>query len=190
MTQRPQPGSAWARHCPDAWPREWLDERRELPVGFARPADPREADLITGRISERAFLDARAPVRAPAPRRIPQRKVSPVVQKLLGYRRFLDALAGLEPRLSPGAVALWCWLWTCEGNGEARCSARKLGARFRVAPSTATRWLQELTRAGLVTVTRPGRRGQSATVVRVQPTAPRRRSASVSPVQHEHSSTK
>jgi hypothetical protein len=46
--RRPEPGSPWARHYPDAWPREWLDRSGELPTGFTRAADPREADLITG----------------------------------------------------------------------------------------------------------------------------------------------
>ena len=44
MDRRPEPGSPWARLCPDAWPREWLDERRELPPGFTRAADPLEAE--------------------------------------------------------------------------------------------------------------------------------------------------
>jgi hypothetical protein len=133
--RQPEPGSPWARHCPDAWPREWLDERGELPPGFSRAADPREADLIIGRVTEVAFLHAatlshrtvrprtKAPSSPPHPPRS-RRKGNPVVAKLLGSRRFFDALPNLEPRLSPGAVAVWCWLWTCAKKGRARCSAR------------------------------------------------------------------
>jgi hypothetical protein len=168
--RRPEPGSPWARHCPDAWPREWLDERRELPPGFTRAADPHEADLIIGRTTEAAFL-VTADRRTPTPRPDPKRKLSPVVRKLLGYREFFDALANLDPRLSPGAVALWCWLWTCEGKGEARCSVRKLAKRFRVHCSTASRWLAELGAAGFVLVVRRGRAGLSPSVVRVRASA-------------------
>ena len=91
MTERrPEPGSPWARHCPDAWPREWLDERRELPPGFTRPADPHEADLITGRVTEAAFLAAtgRGARTEPSPssRSTPtgKRKPNAVVAKVLG----------------------------------------------------------------------------------------------------------
>ena len=68
----PEPGSPWATHCPDAWPREWLDERRELPPGFARPATPLEADLITGRDSELVrlpWVGHRSPAWEPEPLR-------------------------------------------------------------------------------------------------------------------------
>lgn len=180
---RPEPGSPWAKHCPDAWPREWLDTSGELPPGFTRPADPLEADLITGRTTEaayRAASDRRAPKPAPAPRRDGKRKPNPVVGKVLGYRQFFDALPALDPPLSAGAVALWCWLWTCERKGEARCSARKLGARFRVDHSTAARWLVELTGAGFVRVVSAGRVGQSPSVVRVFAVRPARECPPVS----------
>ena len=169
--RRPVPGSAWDRHCPDAWPREWLDASGEMPPGFTRPADPREADLITGRVTEAAFLAAtgpRAGVRAPAPRKDDRRKPNPVVRKLLGYRRFLGALPGLDPRLSSGAVAVWCWLWTCERKGRSLCTVRRTAERFSVAPSTAARWLVELRTAGFVRVVRRGRPGRTASVVRVR----------------------
>src|SRR5687768_13139867 len=54
----PEPGSPWARYCPDAWPREWLGPAGELPPGFSRPAEPLEADLITRRLTEAGFLTA------------------------------------------------------------------------------------------------------------------------------------
>jgi hypothetical protein len=187
--RRPAPGSAWALHCPDAWPREWLDSSGTLPPGFTRPAEPLEADLITGRITESIFKrigtrdifqfvsgfgSANVTVRSR------KQKRNPVVAKLLGYRRFLDALPDLDQRLSPGAVSVWCWLWTCERNGTARCSVRRLAHRFRVASSTATRWLTELRAARLVRVVRRGIAGQSASVVQIRtrvPPAERWRSA-------------
>jgi len=171
--RRPEPGSPWARHCPDAWPREWLDERGELPPGFTRAAAPREADLITGRMTEAAFLAATTRPGSPSVTHSPRScgKLSPVVRKVFGYRRFLDALANLNLRLSPGAVALWCWLWTCERKGYARCSVRKLANRFRVHSSTATRGLAELRAAGFVRVVRRGRAGVSPSVVRARTSA-------------------
>ena len=174
--RRPEPGSPWARHCPDAWPREWLDERRELPPGFARPATRLEADLITGRVTEAGFLAAsgRAPVRVPAPRRDGKRKPNAVVAKVLGYRRFFDGLPALEPRLSPGAVAVWCWLWTNERKGLSRYSVRKLAERFRSGLTATVSRLKELREAGFLKTVRRGRTGRTCTVVRVRPT-PRRR---------------
>ena len=176
--RRPEPGSPWARHCPDAWPREWLDERRELPPGFTRPADPHEADLITGRVTEGAFLAApgragAAPSRPPA-KQGGTRKPNPVVAKVLGYRRFFDGLPALDPRLSPGAVAVWCWLWTCERKGLSRCSVRKLATRFGSGLTTTVRRLKELRESGFIRTVRRGRTGRTCTVVRIRPTPKRR----------------
>ncbi|WP_414737990.1 helix-turn-helix domain-containing protein [Gemmata algarum] len=167
--RRPEPGSPWARHCPDAWPREWLDARGELPAGFSRAADPLEADLITGRLTERAFLASNRHRHAHAnPKPRSDRKPNPVVAKLLGYRRFFDRLPDLNPRLSPGAVALWCWLWTCERKGHAHCSVRKLAKRFGSGQGTTVGRLRELREAGFVSVTRRGCTGRTCTVVRVR----------------------
>jgi hypothetical protein len=170
--RRPAPGSAWARHCPDAWPREWLDHSGELPPGFLRAADRHEADLIAGRTTEPAFLLATgraAPAATPSPRPQPGKGSNPVVEKVLGYRRFFEALAVRKKRLSPGAVALWCWLWTCERKGQARSTVRAIGERFGVSKSTAARWLVELRKAGFVRTVLRGRVGRSASVVRVFP---------------------
>lgn len=175
-TRTPAPGTPWARLCPDAWPREWLDAAGELPPGFTRPADPFEADLITGRLTEAGFVAATGrPPAGPAPTApAGRRKQSPVVEKLLGYRRFFDALPNLDPRLSPGAVALWCWLWTCERKGQARCSVRALARRFGAGFSTVVKRLRELRAAGLVRVVERGRTGKTCTVVLVRPTRSRR----------------
>ncbi len=175
--RRPEPGSPWARHCPDAWPREWLDGSRELPPDFTRPADPLEADLITGRTTEAGFLLAsgrNSPVRAPAPRRDGKRKPNPVVEKVLGYRRFFDGLPALNPRLSPGAVAVWGWLWTCEGKGLSRYTVRKLAKRFGISPTTAGKCLAGLREAGFIKIVRRGRTGRTCTVVRIWATPKRR----------------
>jgi len=169
----PEPGSPWARLCPDAWPREWLDPAGELPEGFSRPATLAEADLITGRVTEAGFVAAsggRTARPAAPPTARSGRKPNPVVRKLLGYRSFLDGLPTLNPRLSTGAVAVWVWLWTCERKGHARCTVRRLAKRFGVVSSTAGRWLGELRAAGFVRVVRRGRQGKSASVVRVRPT--------------------
>lgn len=178
MTPRtPDPGSPWHRLCPTAWPREWLDPSGELPPGFTRAADPLEADLITGRASEAAFLAATG--RAPAgPEPVPtadRRKPSPVVEKVLGYRQFFDALPDLDPRLSPGAVALWCWLWTCTAKGQARCSVRALARRFGAGHSTIVKRLRELRAAGLIWEVQRGRTGKTCTVLLVRPTSRRGR---------------
>ncbi len=175
MTDRtPAPGSPWSKYCPEAWPREWLDVSRELPSGFTRPADPLEADLITGRLTEAAFLHTtgRGANRSatPSSRSEGKRKPNAVIVKLLGYRRFLDGLPTQEPRLSAGAVALWCWLWTCERKGLSRCTSNRMANRFRVVPSTAKRWLAELRQAGFVRTVRRGKPGRCASVVHVRPT--------------------
>ena len=168
----PVPGSPWSKHCPDAWPREWLDASRELPPGFARPADPIEADLITGRLTEAAFLHmtGRGVIRPKSASSRSEGKPNPVVAKVLGYHRFFKHLADIEPRLSPGAVAIWCWLWTCERKGLTRCSVRALAKRFGIGKSTAAKRLTELTEAGFVRTVRRGRTGSTCTVVRVRPT--------------------
>ena len=185
--RRPEPGSPWARHCPDAWPREWLDECRELPPGFVRPADPLEADLITGRTTEAAFLTATGRnvsrsglTPSSPPNHRDKRRANPLVEKVLGYRRFFDRLPALEPRLSPGAVALWCWLWTCEGKGFSRCSVRKLAKRFGSCLTATVNRMKELREAGFIRVVRRGRTGQTCTVVRIRST-PKRRPSSADP---------
>jgi hypothetical protein len=177
--RRPEPGSPWARYCADAWPREWLARSGgQLPPGFTRAAEPVEADLIVGRITEVAYLldtglqkctqmntlPGATETSSPPPRRR-----NPVVLKVLGYREFFDRLPDLVRSLSPGAIALWCWLWTCERKGLARCSVRRLGRRFNVSPSTAGRWLGELIKARFVRVVRRGTTNRSATVVRIRP---------------------
>ena len=116
-----------------------------------------------------------------------KRKPNPVVVKIRGYSRFFEALTTLTPRLSPGSVAVWCWLWTCERDGTALTSSRRLAERFRVSRATASRWLGELVQAGLVEYARRGRTGTSPSVVRVKLPAPgpsRRRSASAPPAGH------
>lgn len=188
--RRPEPGSAWARHCPDAWPREWLDRSGELPPGFTRAADPREADLITGRASEAEFVRATGRTAPKSAKVSQQKKTNPVVRKVLGYRRFFDALPTLPKRLSPGAVVVWNWLWTCERDGSARCSVRKLAARFKCSTGTASRWLTELRAARFVRVKLKGRAARHASILRVYTRPFRPRSASAPPVEQEHSSTK
>jgi len=113
---------------------------------------------------------AGTPSPTPRPRDRGKRKLNPVVRKVRGYAAFFGRLDSREPRLSSGAVALWCWLWTCERKGHARCTARRLAERFGVAPSTSKRWLAELRTAGFVQTVRRGTPGRSASLVRVRPT--------------------
>lgn len=167
---RPEPGSAWERHCPTKWPREWL-ENGQMPPGFT-PATNHEADLITGRITETIFRE-RTGKNAPSPvslaRKPTKRKPHPVMQKLNGYNQFYDGLAEREPRLHPLAVALWGWLWRCEREGFARASERKLADRFGVVRNTIRKSINELIAAGVLTVARKGIHGCSATVYRIRP---------------------
>lgn len=174
MTRHPEPGSPWARHCPDAYPREWMADGT-LPAGF-RPATTYEADLITGRTGEREYLrrTGKPATRPPAPSKTGRkRKPSPVVRKIAGLNRFLDGLVKHQPRLHPLAVAVWCWLWKCERDGVARTSERKLAERFGVARDTIRRRLHELTAAGFLRLVKCGVHGRSATVYRVLPVAKR-----------------
>lgn len=110
------------------------------------------------------------PGRAPLPRSSGKGRVNPVVRKVTGYRRFFDALPTLDPMPSPGAVAIWCWLWTCERKGRARCSVRKLAERFGAGRDTIRRRLAELVSARLIRRVRRGRFGKCASVYRVRPT--------------------
>jgi DNA-binding transcriptional ArsR family regulator len=182
---RPEPDSPWARYCPEAWPREWLVQGR-MPDGFTRPATQDEADLITGRISERLFLwrtgrltapspHARTDAASAGPARDPNRrsarrgrsaKRNALVERVTGQRQFFEAATELE--LSAGAIAVWCWLWTCTRKGQARYTVRRLAERFGVVPSTVSRWVSELTNAGFVETVRRGKPGRSATIVRVR----------------------
>jgi hypothetical protein len=176
-TRRPEPGSAWARHCADAWPRCWLDESRTLPEGFTRPATPDESDLITGRIGEAEFLRRTGKPGAPSsPSSKPAGKtrrgkgeLSLVVRKLFGWNRFLDGLKDREPKLTPLAVALWCWLWRCAKDGHARATENRLGLRFGVCRNTIRKKLRELEQAGFLSTIRKGKKLRSPTVYRVRP---------------------
>ena len=108
------------------------------------------------------------PSRSPARRSAAKRKPNRVVAKLLGYRRFFDSLADLDPPLTPGAVALWCWLWSCERKGVALSTARRVAARLGFSVSTAKRRLAELRRAGFVVTVRAGLPNRSASLLRVR----------------------
>jgi hypothetical protein len=95
-------------------------------------------------------------------------KRNALVRRVLGYRQFFNAAAALDEPLSVGAVAVWCWLWTCERKGCAKLTTRKLAQRFGVNQSTATRWTVELARVGFIKLVRRGRPNRSATIVRVR----------------------
>lgn len=169
--RRPEPGSAWERHCAEAFPREWLDGSGTLPDGFTRPASPLEADLICARLSEAAFVSKMGkavPSLSPS-KANSKRKPSPVVVKIEGWNRFLDDLPKREPQLSPLAVAIWCWLWRCEQNGEAKTSERMLAMRFDVGRTTIRSKLRELENAGFLELKHRGMRDHSATIYWVRP---------------------
>ncbi|OWK35543.1 GntR family transcriptional regulator [Fimbriiglobus ruber] len=174
MTRRPEPGSPWERHCPVAFPREWLDGARQLPAGFVRPASTYEADLITGRMTEAEFLRRTGKAAPPSPaapgKKTRKGKPPPVLRKLAGWNRFLDGLAGREPRLHPLAVAVWCWLWKCERDGSALASERRLAERFGVGRDNLRARLRELLDEGFLVVIQKGVHGRSATEYRVRPT--------------------
>ena len=170
--RRPAPGSAWATHCPDACPREWIQSGK-LPDGFTRPASPLEADLICDRMTEAAFLAKTGQSVPPSnslskpAKTSTKRKPNPVVVKLLGWNRFLDNLTNLEPRLTPLAVAVWCWLWRCEKEGLARTSERKLAERLGVGRTAIRSRLRELEDTGFLELIRRGKHNHCATVFRV-----------------------
>ncbi len=171
-TRRPEPGSAWERHCPEAFPRGWLAGDRELPDGFTRAATGPESELITGTIAEAAYLAAtQKPPQAVRPVRKKRRKVNPVVRKIRGYRQFFDGLVGRANRLSPLAALLWLWLWNCEKDGVAMTSERKLSQRFGVGRTALRRRLHELEQAGYMQVIERGTRNRRPTLYRLSPSA-------------------
>jgi len=116
-----------------------------------------------------AARQAARPTPAAKPkRRTRSAKRNALVRRVLGYRQLFNAVAALDEPLSVGAVAVWCWLWTCERKGRAKFTTRKLAQRFGVDQSTATRWTGELARVGLIEMVRRGKPGRSATIVRVR----------------------
>ena len=177
--RRPEPGSPWERHCPDAFPREWVTGGT-LPAGFTRPASTYEADLIAGKMTEAEFLRRTGKAGTPSPaapgkgQRKGKRKPSPVVRKLKGWNRFFDESQFHEPRLTPLAVALWCWLWRCEQKGVAKTSERMLAKRFGAGRTSIRTKLRELEHAGFLELKHRGMRDHSATIFWVRP-APKNR---------------
>lgn len=163
-TDRPEPGSAWHRHCPDAWPRSWLDGGK-MPDGF-RVASASESDLICGKLPEAGYLKATGQV-APSKSTMSTRKPSSAVLKLRGWNQFFETTEALDPRLPPLAVAVWCWLWKCEWNGVATTSERKLEERFGTTRKTVRVALRALEQAGFLELRSCGKWNRSATVYRV-----------------------
>ena len=142
-----------------------------LPLGFALRAD--DGGEPTARPA--AASPARA---AAAPGRVREtkgsRKPNPVVRRLFGYRRFFARLPSLEPRLTPGAIAIWAWLWTsADRRGRVRTSERRLAERLGMARGTVRRRLIELVEAGFVALVRRGKHGCSATIYRIRATPKR-----------------
>lgn len=167
----PEPGSPWERFCPDAFPFEMLDSvGGKLPSGFRRFASDAEADLITGRITEEQFREARSGKPTPFSKSASstKRKPSAVVKKLFAANRFADGLMKHEPRLSPLAVAVWFWLWRCERKGLSRCSVVKLANRFGVSRRTVQRALCELRERGFIRLVRRGRPPRTPSVYRLR----------------------
>lgn len=184
--RRPEPGSPWANHCPDAFPREWLTSGT-LPAEFTRPATGDEADLITGRMTVDEYLRRTGKTASPSPR-VPttgkprgKGKPSPVVKKLFGLNKFLDGLRDREPKLYPLAVVVWCWLWRCERDGRASTSERKLAERFGVTRKTVRLQLRALTDAGFLTLVKLGMRDHSPSIYAVRPVPKKPTSTDVPP---------
>jgi Bacterial regulatory proteins, gntR family len=154
--RRPEPGSAWGRCCPRKIPADWCDG--PLPTGFTF-ATEREEQLIFGNITEDEFL-SRNPQQEPPkanndkesqPER--KQKRSPAIAKLLGYRSFYDGLPTAPP-LSPLAIAIWNWLWTCAKKKLVLTSERQLEKRFNRTRMTIRKSLRELEQSGMLTICR------------------------------------
>ena len=176
MTPGPEPGSAWERRCPDAWPVEMMYLSGGMVPPGKRLATPQEAALIAGRLTEADYL-ATAPSLAtaspPATRgqrpvgKGQSRKPSRVVGKLREANTFLDSLITVEPRLPPLAVLVWVWMWRCERNGVAIVSVAKLADRFGVDRRTVRRALDLLRKQELVVQERRGQAGAGPSVYRL-----------------------
>ena len=162
-TDRPPPGSAWARHCPDAYPAEWLDALglTALPPGFARFATPDEVAVITGASVE----VARPPTRHPTPS--PRPPAAPGAGNR--WRVLNDFLDGTMRGLTFGEAKVWLLLFRDARGGVARTGQADLARRSGLTVRGVQKVLPRLRAKGLLSVVRRGGLGTGPSTYRVHP---------------------
>jgi hypothetical protein len=167
-TDPPAPGSAWATHCPDAYPAEWLDALglTALPAGFNRFATADEVKLITGASATAEFLDRRGRTPRPAARPPGSRKPAKPEGRFAVLNGFID----LELRkLSRAEIAVWFILYRdTKPDGTARTGQTDLARRAGCDIRTVRRSLDRLKHIGLVEEVAKGRLGSGPSRYRVR----------------------
>ena len=170
-TDPPAPGSAWATHCPDAYPVEWLDALGlpALPAGFSRFATADEVGLITGAIAPAEYRSQRGRASRPeTPSTAPGRGAR--TAKPEGRFAVLNSFIDIEMRkLTRAEAAVWFILYRdTKPDGTARTGQTDLARRAGCDIRTVRRALDRLEEVGLVEVVRKGRLGSGPSRYRVR----------------------
>jgi hypothetical protein len=165
-TDRPPPGSAWARTCPDAYPYAWFEAQQlpKLPAGFSRFATPAEVEIITGATTTTAVR--RNPATRPAVPAAPKPRPAPASgsrwQQLNG---FVD---GQMRDLTACELRVWLALFRdTKPTGTARTGQADIGRRAGISTRGVRKALSGLVAKGLVSVVTRGRIGTGPSTYRV-----------------------
>lgn len=166
-TDPPQPGSAWARFCPDAYPIDWYDALglTALPVGFARFATDDEAALIVGRITPEEFTGrsrhrpASAPVAPQTPIPGGRGNANSVGQRFRDLSTFLRTV---HAALTPTQRAIWLAVYTYSQAGSATVTQETLAKIAGVTIRAVQKAIPGLRKKGLLDILEKGRPGRSS----------------------------
>ena len=165
-TDRPTPDSAWATHCPDAYPEEWYDalELGSLPSGFTRFASDEEAALILGRVNPDDFARRQRVTSPPSPigrvsRRRPNASREAVRQR---FRDFSTFLRTIHPNLTPTQRTIWLAVYGFSERGRATVTQATLARIGGVTVRAVQKAMPGLIKSGLLDVLEKGRPGRSS----------------------------
>jgi DNA-binding MarR family transcriptional regulator len=174
-TSPPDAGTAWARHCPTAYPYAWFNELKlgACPPGFTRFATDDEADLITGTITEEEYKRrSRRPVITPsrssegpsrAGRGVPRDKPKRRSQRATVARRFKelsDFMRITHATLTPAQRTVWLAVYTFAERGTATVTQATMARIGGVTERSIKRAVAALVRRGLLEILEQGRPGR------------------------------
>jgi hypothetical protein len=168
-TERPEPGSAWADHCPDAFPVEWFDalQLSALPAGFNRFATDEEAALIVGIITPAEFEQRwdRPPQTTPpgSPEQRSRRRSGG--NRTAVRQRFRDLstfVRTVHANLTPTQRAIWLAVFAFSENGRAIVTQATLARVAGVTVRAVQKAIPGLTAKGILDVLEKGKPGRSS----------------------------